>query len=340
MSNSTYPDAQWQTITPEQAGFHSAKLEKARSWQEEKCGDSPFRFVIVRHGRLVLEWNRGMALDEKPRIASAAKSLYACVLGSVIADAKISSADEPVIDTYPELMDVPDGEGPKPGRHAFEKDRHITFRQLICNTSGYMKPGEEPGKVFHYQTYGMNILTHSLARLYGYYDVEDPEGSPGFKMLVEEKLANPIGAHFDYSLANFDLQEKARVPIFGYYCQVHTTPRDAARLGWLWCNRGRWEQEQVVSETWMREIVAVAPDILANSPEKDWVYGHGFWTNERGVLWPGLPRDGFSACGAGGHFITVFPSLELVIVQNPGYFGGPGGRANPELLEIVLNSLA
>jgi CubicO group peptidase (beta-lactamase class C family) len=280
-----------------------------------------------------------MASEETARIASAAKSLYACVLGVVIAEGKLASADERVFDTYPEFMDVPDGEGPKEGRYAFDKDRDITFRQLICNTSGYMKPGEEPGKVFHYQTYGMNILTHSLARLYGYYDLEDPEGSPGFKTLIEEKLAKPIGARLDYTLSNFDLHERARLPIFGYYCQVHTNPSDAARLGWLWCNNGRWKERQVVPASWMREIVDVAPDILANAPEKDWVYGHGFWTNTRGKLWPGLPTDGFSACGAGGHFISVFPSLELVVVQNPGYYEGPGSRANPALLELVLNSL-
>jgi len=67
------------------------------------------------------------------------------------------------VDYYPEMMDIAEDEGPKPGRYAFEKDWDITFRQLICNTSGYMKPGEEPGKVFHYQTFGMNILI--LARI-------------------------------------------------------------------------------------------------------------------------------------------------------------------------------
>jgi len=338
MHKRAFPDEQWETISPEEAGFHPERLEKAKKWQEEKLQGQPYRLALVRGGRLVLEWYSGMASGDKPGIASAAKSLYSNVLGIVVADGKLTSADHRVFDVYPEFMDVPEGEGPKEARYAYETNRDITFRQLICNTSGYMKPGEEPGRVFNYQTFGMNVLTHALAKLYGLYDISDPEGSKGFRVLVDDKIAQPIGAGFEYSLKNFDLPAEARINIFGYYSAVHTTALDAARLGWLWCNWGRWDSVQVIPEAWMRDSVKVAPDILANCPEDQWEYGHGIWTNERGRLWPDLPQDGFSACGAGGHYITVFPSKELVIVQNPGFYGGPNGRANPAFLELVLKA--
>jgi hypothetical protein len=67
-------------------------------------------------------------------LASAAKSIFSCILGIAIADGKLPSADAKIVDYYPEAMDVPEGEGPKPGRYAFEKDRHITFRQLIISS--------------------------------------------------------------------------------------------------------------------------------------------------------------------------------------------------------------
>jgi hypothetical protein len=47
-------------------------------------------------------------------------------------------------------------------------------------------------------------------------------------------------------------------------------------------------------------------------------YGHGFWTNDRGKLWPALPRDSFAAAGAGSQLFWVSPSLDLVIAQSPG----------------------
>ena len=55
------------------------------------------------------------------------------------------------------MIEVQEGQGPKPGRHAFSEDKNVTFRQLIANTFGYMKPKEKSGKVFLYQSYGMNF---------------------------------------------------------------------------------------------------------------------------------------------------------------------------------------
>jgi CubicO group peptidase (beta-lactamase class C family) len=285
-----------------------------------------------------------MSEEEKPAIASAAKSIYSNVLGILIEEGGPKSADEPVFDYYPEMMDVGEGEGNKPGRYAFDENRGITFRHLITNVSGYMKPGEAPGKVFNYQSWGMNVLTHALAKIYGLYDVKNPEGLPGFKKLIKEKLADRIGATWDYSYNNPPfgdrLQKSARLEIFGYYTQVHSTALDLARVGWLWCNGGRWDGEQIVPEAWLRETSAVAPDILDSCPEGQWIYGHGIWTNAEGKLWPDLPREAFGASGAGGHYLTVFPSKGVVIVQNPGrYHAGVRSKmSNPELLKMVLES--
>ena len=320
--------------------MHAGKLTTARDWLDANAPDSGYRVLVVRHGRIAAEWNVGIDADAYRPIASAAKSLYSSVLGAAIAAGRLSSADERVVDHYPEMMDVPDGCGPKEGRYAFEKDRDITFRQLISNTSGYMKPDEAPGQVFHYQTYGMNILTHSVAKVHGRYDVADPEGSPGFSTLIDEYISNPIGARLRYTLSNFALHDDARLDIFGYYCQVHTRPVDLARLGWLWLNGGRWRDAQVVPEDWLATATATAtaPAILANSPVKEHHYGMGFWTNDSDQLWPGLPRSGFSASGAGGHFCSVFPDEYIVVVQNPGPHAGFDGRGNPELLRGVLDA--
>jgi CubicO group peptidase (beta-lactamase class C family) len=344
MTTKVFPKQDWETVSPIDANFNQDKLDKVKQWLDAHVEKDYYRFVIVRDGRLVVEWNQNIDRDKKFGIASAAKSIYSNILGIVVDEGKIPSADAKVYDYYPEMMDVLEGEGPKDNRYAFGKDRAITFRQLISNTSGYMKPGEEPGKVFHYQTYGMNILTHSLAKIYGLYDINDPEGSPGFKILVEEKLAKIIGTNWAYSLSNFKLPDKARLNIFGYYCQIHSNALDLAKVGWLWCNWGQWENKQVVPKTWMRESVKTNADILSNSPKEDWKYGYGIWTNDNGQLWHDLPRNGFTASGAGGHYVSVFPDYNLVIVQNPGRYAsdkdGNPARGNPELLKMVLDSCA
>jgi CubicO group peptidase (beta-lactamase class C family) len=313
-----YPGPEWEPISPADAGFDPERLEAARRWLEDNVGDGRYRVVVVRGGRIVAEWNHGVGRDEQLWLASATKSIFASMLGIAIAEGRIPSPDAPIVDYYPEAMDVPQGEGPKEGRYAFEKDRAITFRQLISNTSGYMKPGEEPGQVFHYQTYGMNILTHAIAKIYGLYDVRDPEGSPGLKQLVDEKLRVPIGATWGYYLANFDLHPRARIHIFGYYDGVQSTALDMARLGWLWRNWGWWQDRPLIPEDWLREATRVAPDIRAHCPREQWKYGYAFWTNECGELWPSLPRDSYAASGAGSQHIWVCPSLDLVVAQSPG----------------------
>ena len=137
------------------------------------------------------------------------------MLGIAVAEGKIPSQDAKVLDYYPEMMDVGMAEGPKPGRYAFEKDKDVTFRQLIGNTSGYMKPGEEPGKHFHYQTFGMNILTNSLATIYGLYDSSDPDRLPGCAKLIEEKLRDPIEGTWTHVYTDFEHPPGAKKNIFG-----------------------------------------------------------------------------------------------------------------------------
>ncbi|HHW11312.1 MAG TPA: beta-lactamase family protein [Firmicutes bacterium] len=334
MSKTVYPDREWERISPEATGMDAAQLEKAERYMADDPANVRYRIVVVRHGRLVAEWNREIPAEKRINLASAAKSVFSNILAIAVAEGKISSVDALLADYYPEAFDVPEGEGPKPGRYAFPKDRGITLRQLIGNTSGYMKPGEEPGKVFHYQTYGMNVLTHAIAKAYGLYDANDPKRLPGLSPLVDEKIAAPIGASFGYYRGNFDLHPKARLGIFGYYDGISATALDMARLGWLWCNSGRWQEQQVIPEDWLHESTRTSREIRANAPLEQWVYGYGYWVNDAGQLWPNLPRDSFAAQGAGYMLIWVCPSLDLVVVQSPGNWQDKQA-SDPPLLELI-----
>ncbi len=334
--NSTFPNTEWHRCSPEEAGFNPTKLANAKAELDAQQRD--YRVVIVRDGKVVAEWSRGLDAANQQRLASATKSIFSNMLGIAVAEGVIESPDVNLVDLYPEALDVPEGAGPKPGRYVFPKDRAITLRQLISNTSGYMKPDEEPGQVFHYQTYGMNVFSKAIARAYGLYDPADPEGSPGFRTLAQAKLAEPIGAQWGYYHANFDLQAGARLNIFGYFDGVQSTALDMARLGWLWCNWGRWGEQQVIPEAWLRESTQTAPDILANCPEEQWCYGYGFWTNDHGKLWPSLPRDSFAASGAGSQHIWVWPAQSLVIVQSPGLWEDQGEN-DTGLIARVLDAM-
>jgi hypothetical protein len=165
-SSPLYPGKHWLKVSTGEVGFNIAKLNLAKKWLDERAKDFRYRVAIIRGGRLVANWNRGFntkkrrlfefavkqffssiryltknhislsrnsgnADDIQLPLASAAKSIFSCILGIAIAEGKLPSADAKIVDYYPEAMDVPEGKGPKPGRYVFEKDRNITFRQLI-----------------------------------------------------------------------------------------------------------------------------------------------------------------------------------------------------------------
>ena len=343
----TFPGQAWERVQPHDAGLDEAKLRQAKAWLDSSASDPPlepsegrhpgkdYRVVVVRSGRVAAEWNRGISASALLNIWSATKSVYSCMLGVLIDEGVIASADAFVRDYYPEGFDVPDGFGPKPGRLVTEKDLEITFRQLICNTSGYMKPGEQPGRVFHYQTFGMNILVHALETACGLYDSRSPESSATLRVKIDDHIRRPIGAAWSYYTQNFDLQPSARVDVFGNTLGIASSALDMARLGWLWRNHGAWNGQQLIPKGWMEEATRTAPDIMANCPEEDWRYGHGFWTNDHGMMWPSLPEDSFAASGAGHNHIWVCPSLDLVVVQGPGLFEDQHERDNHVLLRIA-----
>lgn len=337
MQEIIFPDTTWESVSPSDAGFDPIKLDSAKRWLDDNAGDLPYRIVIVRGGRIVAQWKRDMGWAAHLNLASAAKSIFSCVLGIAVADGKISSVDDKIKNYYPEALDIGEGTGPKLGRYAFAPNQDITLRHLISNTSGYMKPDESPGQIFHYQTYGMNILTHAIAKVYGLYDSNKPQESPALRPLIEKWIAKPIGAEWSYRQRNFNLPTTARINVFGYYNSVYSTAHDMARLGWLWCNWGQWQGQQIVPENWMREATQVAPDIHANCSQEQWVYGHGFWVNQYGQLWSQLPHDSFAAAGAGRQRTWVCPSLNLVVAQSPGIFQSDNDSGLlQQILEAVL----
>jgi len=204
--------------------------------------------------------------------------------------------------------------------------------------SGYMKPGETPDSIFHYQTFGMNILTHAIAKVYGYYDSEHPRRLPGFGKLVEQKIRNPISGRWSYRYFNFNHPKKAKIGIFGYYTAIEASASDMARMGYLWLNRGNWAGEQIIPEKWLREATGTAPNIKANCPEERWKYGYAFWTNEHGKQWPDLPRDSYAASGARAKHIWVCPSLEIVVVQCPGIISSQTYNHSSQLLRMICDA--
>jgi len=104
------------------------------------------------------------------------------------------------------------------------------------------------------------------------------------------------------------------------------TARDMAKFGYLYLNRGRWDDEQLVPEHWGEE--STRDHILRNS-------NFGF-----GYHWVVARRGGhlaFNADGWGGQIICVVPSLDMVVVIKSDA-ERPGDHAYYDILARVIEA--
>src|SRR5206468_8232295 len=100
-------------------------------------------------------------------------------------------------------------------------------------------------------------------------------------------------------------------------------PRDMARLGQLFLQRGRWGERQILSEAWIRTATSAHVERTVNRDH----YGYLWWV--KGEDYPGM----FEAVGRGGQRINVWPAKDLVLVFTGGAFE-PG-----DLAQFILKAL-
>jgi hypothetical protein len=88
------------------------------------------------------------------------------------------------------------------------------------------------------------------------------------------------------------------------YCCVTTTAREFAKFGYLYLRGGRWEDQQVVPEEWVRESTQPSQGLFTR-------YGYYWWLPD----FPDAPPDMFAAMGFQTKRIYVIPSLDIVAVR-------------------------
>ena len=85
------------------------------------------------------------------------------------------------------------------------------------------------------------------------------------------------------------------------------TPRDWAKFGLLYLNKGNWNGEQLFNPSWVDYI-------STPTNGSDGTYGGHFWLNAEGQF-PDVPKNMFYASGYQGQFVFVFPDQDLVVVR-------------------------
>ena len=315
-----WPTEGWQTSTPEEQGFDSAKLaEGLLSLQENQVEiDS---LLIVRNGYVVLDAHFDPYDGAFPHdLASVTKSMMTTLIGIAVDQGKLD-LDQPVMFFFPD-------------RTIANLDEHkeaLTIRHLVSMRNG-MESGcfdgdeptldvmratpdwvqaaldrpmvAEPGTEFCYDSVGMHLLSAIL---------QEATGMTAFDF-ARQYLFGPLGIR--NVLWESDPQGYSRG-----WGDLHLLPEDLAKIGFLWLHRGNWDGQQVVSEAWVLDSVRAHSKFI----EPDFGYGYGWW----------VTTGDYQASGRGGQRVRVIASLNMLVAvtASDDDYSEIGAWLTPLLLE-------
>jgi CubicO group peptidase (beta-lactamase class C family) len=116
-------------------------------------------------------------------------------------------------------------------------------------------------------------------------------------------LFNPLG------ISNYRWQSLPSGLIVAHG-DIYITPRDMAKYGFLLLNKGKWQDNQIVSENWVNNSTVNHIQL----PPLSWADGYGYLTWLKTYTADNITYESFSAEGWGGQKIAVFPAIDMVVV--------------------------
>lgn len=313
------------------------RLAELREWLL-RSDQREFAAVVVRHGHIVLEVERGnSAKTDSRRVASVSKAVCATVLAIASERSQRGgtphkmSFDDPAFDFIPWARPLSD-----------PRKAQITVRQLFNHTSGICpeSSGAPNDGAWEYVLglsgdprtaqlafapgTGCGYSTHALC--HASLVCEQVTGKPYDEFAIEA-LFRPIGCErwwFQYYDGGASI---GRHPSHG----MGMPARDLARIAYCMLREGRWEGRQVIPEWFVRETGA--PTHQVESRELRWSYNADYFShawelparlrgeNANGHRSDGIPADARYKPGSGGQLIGFVPSLDLVITRQTGASG-------------------
>ncbi len=262
--------------------------------------------IVVHEGRVIRACG---ATDEKVLIRSIRKSFLSALIGIEVHRGKIH------LDATMEDLGIDDVDG------LTQTERQATVRHLLQARSAIYHPAlaestemtaakpprgsQDPGSFWHYNNWDFN----ALGTIY-----EQATGHTVFDGVMTDIAARIGMQDFRPSDGAYLRGPQSQHPAY----HMHMTARDLARFGWLYLNRGRWNDVQVVPEQWVHDSVS------AHSFDGQAGYGYMWWTtghngeaqNQQASKYHAyLPPFRYFAHGAFGQMIAVMPAEQVVIAN-------------------------
>jgi|GEM_PF-684218 len=302
----------WTFSTPEDQGMDSELIEEGIA--ELRSEDDIFSALIVKNGVIVHEeYFNGSAVTHSNNVHSASKSMLSAMVGIAIAEGYIESLDQKISEIMPEYFT-------KYSQNDVRRD--ITVRHLLTMTAGlswvedsteYRMDEQdnwvqkildrglnnEPGSQFLYSTGIAHLTSAVITRATGMSTCE----------FAHSRLFEPLNINADHW---------GRDPqgIFSGGYNTYFTPREMARFGLLYLNRGSLNGDPIVPEWFVDESLSSIHNKVSVDGTHD--YGYFWWSRRLSGY------DAHLAWGWGGQYIYVVPQLDLMFISTAGTAGNAG----------------
>jgi CubicO group peptidase (beta-lactamase class C family) len=301
-AGTVYPDKAWRVAaSPSEVGWSAEKLAEARKYTE---GIDTAAVMVVHKGVVVAQWGD---VDAKYPCESMRKSLLSAMIGMEVAKGTIrpdaTMAELGIDDLEPSLTD---------------EEKLATVGDLLTARSGVYHPAAyEPssmarnrpargssvrGETFFYNNWDFNTLGTIFTKAAG----------GDLFAEFEKRIAGPIGMQdFTREDGRYMRANTSEHPAYLF----NLSARDLARFGLLYARGGRWGQEQIVPEAWVRESTRAH---VAGEKHPYGGFGYMWWTAKPDTLqlFGVTTEEGaFAAAGSGGHRVVVLPKSDIVIVH-------------------------
>lgn len=295
----------WETKTAASLGWNESAVQPLKDYLLQKNTKS---FMILVNGRIVMEeYFSGHTPTTIWQWNSAGKTLAATSIGIAQQEGLLNINNK-----------VSDYLGTGWTKEPLAKENLITVRHLLTMTSGINDSSDLV--ILPNLTYKADAGTR-----WSYHNV--------FQKLMDV-VAAASGQTFD---AYFTAKLKNKIGMDGVwnngviYKIYNSNTRSMARFGLLALNKGKWNNEVVINETYLNESTNTSQNINPS-------YGYLWWLNGKtsymvpggqtvypGTLVPNAPADMFAAMGASDQRIYVIPSKKMVVVR----MGDASDPANP-----------
>jgi CubicO group peptidase (beta-lactamase class C family) len=294
-----WPTEAWRSDAPENHGLDPALLEDMLDYIQSANLDVS-GIIIVRHGYIVLEADYD---PDQPRrsVLSCTKSVISALIGIAIQEGFIQDVHQPILDFFPELEI----------ENVDDLKRSLTLEHLLMMASGMdshdswlydwlglaqMQASDDwvhyalnrpmiepPGTRWEYSNQASTILSGIIQATTGMtaYDY------------AYERLFVPIG------IPDVEWEIDPQGVTLGYK-GLWMTPREMAKFGFLYLNRGWWEGQQILPAEW----VEASQQDRFTDPNTS--YGYQWWIN---------PYLGYyTAVGYSDQRIFILSEQDMVVV--------------------------